>query len=194
MRDYETIARQAQASDAATLVAWLDVNLPDLWAQDYGEAPNLLAISARDDGRSFCRYLFDHAGAAGPDAAVEDRVVAVWGVSAPPPAPRDAARLQGFLRGVWSRAFRGDDRGHFFAHTMGGGLDINLFPQSARLNRGGLWRRMENYAARHPGTFCFVRPIYDDPSWRPARLEFGLFKTATADPAAFWGHVFDNTA
>jgi len=58
------------------------------------------------------------------------------------------------------------DRGHFVAHTSGGGLDLNLFPQAIGLNRGltdkgRRWRSMERYAAHHAGTPLFVRPVYD---------------------------------
>jgi hypothetical protein len=80
----------------------------------------------------------------------------------------------------------------FFAHTMGGGLDINLFPQAARVNRGGLWRQMENYCARKPGTFCFVRPIYADTSWRPAQIEYGIIKVEAGRPPHLWRHLFEN--
>ena len=34
---------------------------------------------------------------------------------------------------------------------------------------------MEKYAAKHPGTPLFVRPIYTGPSWKPAAIEYGLF-------------------
>jgi hypothetical protein len=87
---------------------------------------------------------------------------------------------------------KGYDRGHFFAHQMGGGLDINLFPQTASVNRRGLWRRMESYCVRNPGTFCFIRPIYADATWRPARLEYGILKREERRPIEFWVHAFDN--
>ena len=76
---------------------------------------------------------------------------------------------------------------------MGGGLDINLFPQVKATNRGGLWRKMERYCAANLGTFCFIHPIYRDQSWRPAALEYGIFKTAEAN-ITFCGHMFDNTS
>ncbi len=98
--------------------------------------------------------------------------------------------MKGFLQGKW--AGDQDDRGHFFAHTMGGGLDINLFPQAIRVNRGGLWRQMENYCSRNPGTFCFIRPLYTDRSWRPTSLEYGIFKTETGRAPEFWGNTFAN--
>jgi hypothetical protein len=52
------------------------------------------------------------------------------------------------------------------------GLDVNLFPQRREVNRGWsdegkLFRKMERYAAEHPGTFCFARPICRDLSRRP---------------------------
>jgi len=199
--DYAEIARQAPSQDAPALIAHLDKALPALWQADYEAqtqaVPNLLTVSFRgkNSGEPFCRYLFDHAsGGAEPDgSAVEDRVVAVWGISRrEPAASRDHSRMQGFLRGVWSAVYPGADRGHFLAHTLGGGFDINLFPQSKRINRSGLWRQMETYCSRHPGTFCFVRPLYRDGSWTPAELEFHIFRTMGSDPAEFWGHVFAN--
>jgi hypothetical protein len=126
-------------------------------------------------------FLFDGAptlSAVGGDHG-EDRVVAVWGRSAVPDHRRDRARLAGFIPNPlsWSAAQR--DRGHFVAHAAGGGLDVNLFPQAASLNRGRTdegrrWRRMERYAALHPGTPLFVRPSYDTPGWAPAALDYGL--------------------
>jgi hypothetical protein len=37
-----------------------------------------------------------------------------------------------------------------------------------------VWRKMEAYVARNPGTPLFVRPIYAGPSWSPAALDYGL--------------------
>ncbi len=129
-----------------------------------------------------------------PDFEVnEDRVVGVWGTSKPGVARlRDQSRMRGLLRHAWTSRFPSSDRGHFFAHTMGGGLDINLFPQSAQINRKGLWRKMENYCTDHPGTFCFVHPIYHDKSWRPSLLEYGIVKMTADTPYRFWGNVFEN--
>jgi len=111
--------------------------------------------------------------------AGDDRLVAVWGRSSPPAQKRDRARIAGLLPTpeMWSGS--GLDRGHFVAHGAGGGLDLNLFPQLATLNRGWsrqgrLWRQMERYAAEHPGTPLFLRPTYRDDSWRPSAIEFGL--------------------
>jgi len=75
---------------------------------------------------------------------------------------------------------------------MGGGLDINLFPQSSQANRKGLWRKMEIYCANSPGTFCFVHPIYHDKSWRPSLLEYGIVRMTADSAYHFWGNVFEN--
>jgi hypothetical protein len=126
-------------------------------------------------------YLFDAAPTLRRvgDRAADDRAVAVWGHSRPPEGGRERSRLARFLPNPlsWSRLEL--DRGHLVAHAAGGGLDLNLFPQLSSLNRGRseagrLWRRMEEYAARHPGTPLFVRPTYGGPSWRPAALDYAL--------------------
>jgi hypothetical protein len=127
-------------------------------------------------------FLFDAAPTLSPvnDPRGNDRVVAVWGHSFSAARRRDRARLARFLPNPssWSRAQL--DRGHLVAHAAGGGLDLNLFPQAASLNRGRsaqgrVWRKMEAHLARNPGTPLFVRPIYTGPSWRPAALDYGLF-------------------
>ena len=79
------------------------------------------------------------------------------------------------------------------AHTIGGGLDINVFSQTRDLNRGWseqgkLYREMEKYCYTHPGTFCFSHPVYDDGSAVPPWLEFGLIQ----EDASLWIEVFDN--
>ncbi len=123
----------------------------------------------------------------------DDRVVAVWGLSRTEPADtRDRGRMGGFLKGVWSDAYPGRDRGHFFAHTMGGGTDINLFPQLSTVNRGGEWRQLEIFAAAHPGTFCFIRPFYAGSGWTPTALEYGIFKMPPKGACTFWGNLFPN--
>ena len=127
-------------------------------------------------------YLFDAAPTLNPTEGIpgDDRVVAVWGRSRRTERPRDRRRLAGFLPSpvAWSQADL--DRGHLVAHAAGGGLDLNIFPQARSLNRGWsaegrAWRRMEKYAAKHPGTPLFIRPIYTGPSWKPAAIEYGLF-------------------
>jgi hypothetical protein len=123
-------------------------------------------------------YLFDHAPAAGtldvPGA--ESRVVGVWGRVGAAATPRDRARQSGFLPDParWSAA--GYDRGHFVAHSLGGGMDINIFPQARHVNRGTSpegrrWRGIERRLAGRCNALIFVRPIYASPGWIPARVE-----------------------
>src|ERR1019366_8678581 len=73
------------------------------------------------------------------------------------------------------------DRGHFLSHAAGGELDINLFPQRRELNRGWspqgkVFRQMERSVANNPGTFHFHRALYDDDTWIPCRLEYGVLE------------------
>ena len=79
------------------------------------------------------------------------------------------------------------------SHCIGGGLDVNLFSQERRLNRGWspqgkTYRQMETYCYEQPGTFCFSRPIYVDGSSVPRWLEFGLLKT----DQTLWVETFEN--
>jgi hypothetical protein len=174
-------------------IAYLNKVLPPIWAGEYrSTGGELLTVTLGgkqgDDGA--VSTMFDLQPEKSP---THDRVVAVWGLSkAEPAASRDSGRMAGFLKGVWAAAYPGRDRGHFFAHTMGGGTDINLFPQTVSVNRGGEWRRMEKYASDHPGTFCFIRPIYENRSWIPAKIEYGLFMLPPAGPFKLWVNMFPN--
>ena len=35
---------------------------------------------------------------------------------------------------------------------------------------------MERYVADHPGTFFYHRPVYDDNTWVPQLLEYGVLE------------------
>lgn len=173
------------------LIAHLRRVLPPLLAAEYhamaGRPGELLTMTfpAPDGSGAFIETMFD--------LGTEDRVVGVWGLSREEPADtRDKVRMAGFLKGVWSSHYSGDDRGHFFAHTMGGGMDINLFPQLASVNRGGLWREMERYATEHPGTFCCIRPVYGMPGWRPTELDYALFMLPPDAAFGLWQARFGN--
>jgi DNA/RNA non-specific endonuclease len=203
MQIYQDVAAKApNPAGGVGILRYLNSILPKIWAEAYlrKSQPHSALVTItfwdRHHPKQFVNTMFDHAtgGGRGAGAAhnAEDRVVAVWGLSRSEPAStRDKTRMAGYLRGVWSDAFPSDDRGHFFAHTMGGGMDINLFPQLASVNRGGLWRKLETEAAENPGTFCFIRPIYSGTSWRPVEVEYGLFRMP---PRAFGfeGYVFQN--
>lgn len=159
LHDYATLASECRRLSPNEVSLKLDHTLAATWADDYIQTcppnPEILTISfgSTDLTQPFCQYMFHQSSAdQGTEIAIgercEDRVVAVWGRSGSAPASsRDKSRASGLLRRVWAGRFPNSDRGHFFAHTMGGGLDINLFPQDSRLNRGGFWRKMERYCA-----------------------------------------------
>ena len=157
---YYKVARDVpQPVGRHSAIAYLNKVLPPIWASQYsGTAGELLTVTlgGKQGENGAVSTMFDLQP---KKSGTHNRVVAVWGLSKAEPAEtRDKSRMAGFLQGAWSLAYPGRDRGHFFAHTMGGGTDINLFPQLASVNRGGEWRRMEQYAADNPGTFCFIHP------------------------------------
>lgn len=135
-------------------------------------------------------FLFD---------CIADRVMLAYGLSTAPLMKRDASRIRGFPNvnasvksALGAQAFV-VDKGHLLGHASGGQLDINLFPQRRELNRGWslegkLYRQMEAYVAANLGTFFYHRPIYDDASWIPARLEYGVLRS----DGNWWVEVFAN--
>jgi hypothetical protein len=71
------------------------------------------------------------------------------------------------------------DIGHFIPHAAGGPTRVNFFLQEPRLNRGWSvqgkqYSWLERYVTSHPGSFYFVRPIYEDASEVPRYLEWGV--------------------
>ena len=134
-------------------------------------------------------YIFDHE---------QDRVCIAFGFAVPAPAKRDESRMKGFpnasatVKGALKDKAFAADKGHFMGHATGGGLDINLFPHRRDLNRpwsrqGQTFREMESYLWDNPGTFFFHRAVYDDDTWVPARLQFGILRDD-----GWWIHMFDN--
>lgn len=127
------------------------------------------------------------------DQRVQDRVIGVLGRSEPRKSARRGSllnssrnlppELEGSVRAV----------GHFMSHCIGGGFDVNLFSQARELNRGiseqgKLYRQMERHCYDNPGTFCFCRPVYADPTCVPTWLEFGLVRS----DGTLWVEVFEN--
>jgi hypothetical protein len=135
-------------------------------------------------------FLFDHGF---------ERVVLTYALSTEQLMKRDSARMRGFpnvnasvRRVLGDKAFVAD-KGHFLGHASGGILDINLFPQRRELNRGWSeegkrFRSMERHVAEHPGTFFYHRPIYDDDTWIPSKLEYAVLREGTS----WWKDVFLN--
>ena len=160
----------------------------DDWCQQYSEQFEQAEIS--EINLDFAFFLFDHA---------EDRVTLAYALSVKQLMKRDASRMRGFPKveisvqaNLNDKAFRAD-KGHFLGHASGGILDINLFPQRRELNRGWSdegkrFRKMERYVADHPGTFFYHRPLYDDKTWIPSLLEYGVL----IDDKEWWVDRFRN--
>jgi hypothetical protein len=148
----------------------LSEELVRLWEDAYFDSTaDDVEIVRFSDGANW--YLFD---------LIPERVVAAWGESRPAEEERDRSRQAGFIP-RFSRHYEGKDRGHFLSHGQGGGMDVNFFPQLKEVNRGWsdagkLYRAMETYAASHPGTPCFSRPLYAEgnDTWDPEQVEYGV--------------------
>jgi hypothetical protein len=196
MIDYAGLAI-AFGHDTAAFKAFLFETLPDLWCDAYRVMPasDVEMVQFRDDGYEF---LFDLGS---------ERVIAAFGLSRRNRSQREQTRMRGFLdrtvstqklntlpsgqRQLASLSWRDRffethgheyDRGHFISHLQGGGLDVNLFPQLTRINRGrgpegAAYRAMERECVVYPGSFCFSRPIYDDMTWVPFELEYGILRS-----------------
>jgi hypothetical protein len=135
-------------------------------------------------------FMFDH---------VSERVILAYALSIEQLTKRDSSRMRGFpdvnvsvRKVVGENAFNAD-KGHFLGHASGGILDINLFPQRRELNRGWSpegkrFRKMERYVAEHPGKFFYHRAIYNDETWIPYCLEYGVLCGDTR----WWVDTFRN--
>ena len=196
--DYAALLDEARLEHAPSLEAYLRRHLPFKWRDLYVARVGRPTNIVRFPSRTF-EYIFDvysdleAAGEVPYDQTVEDRVVAVCGVSVRPSQLRDGGRMRGWLGETAELVGATRDKGHFIAHCIGGGLDVNVFSQDRQLNRGWssqgkTYRQMERYCQERPGTFCFSRPIYSDNSSVPRWLEFGLLK----EDETLWVETFDN--
>src|SRR5436309_2711000 len=84
-------------------------------------------------------------------------------------------------QGVWERVGQGGTLSRTRSAERWTGWELNVFVQRRALNRGWseagkLYREMEKYCVLNPSTFCFIRPLYVDPTAKPAFVEFGLLK------------------
>jgi hypothetical protein len=127
------------------------------------------------------------------DQRVRDRVVGVLGISLPMRGRRRGSMAKGWVEHPEEIDRSGRDMGHFIAHAIGGGLDMNVFSQARDLNRGiseqgKVYRLMERYCYKNAGTFCFSRPVYEDAASVPRWLEFGLLR----EDGSLWVEVFEN--
>jgi hypothetical protein len=141
---------------------WYDSTFPNA---------EVVRIDSLQGGHSL---LFDHRAS---DDLTASRLVAVWGQTGPAPRKRDRSYMAG-LRQPKSPVGQPFDRGHLTALSAGGheGMNVNLVPQDRPTNQGHgphgkRWRAQENRAKLNPGSWIFVRCIYDDSSEIPARID-----------------------
>ena len=198
--DYQAILRRVCGTLEETIIA-LATELPHLWRDAYVRTSNRSTSIVRILDGSF-EYLYDNysylevSGTVPYDPSKEDRVVAVFGRSAPIPKRREDYRLRGWVgptEKMYSARF---DKGHYIAHSIGGAVDrseMNVFVQRRDLNRGWSqegkrYRTMEKFCVLHPGTFCFTHPLYEDQTSIPSFVEFGVLKSCDE----LWVECFDN--
>jgi hypothetical protein len=125
---------------------------------------------------------------------IESRLVYVHGRSGRAIEKRRVSRQRGWVGATEKYLGADTDKGHFIAHAIGGGLEINIFAQNRAINRGWsprgtVYRKMERFCVDNPGTYCFSRPIYSDLTSRPQAVEFGLLQS----DRTLWVERFDNT-
>jgi len=159
--DYESLLSIARAESSANVAFFLPKHLAIQWCDLYVSAVTRPTNILRFHSRTF-EYFFDCysgleiTGEVAFDQTVEDRVVAVLGIAALPNEPRNGTL--GWFEATEVVA-ETRDKGHFIAHCIGGGgLEVNVFSQDRKLNRGWshqgrTYRRMETYCRDHPGTF-----------------------------------------
>jgi hypothetical protein len=186
--DYARGLATIEAASYEEVVAVLCDELPYAWLERY-ERMCSGPVNVLETAISGFEYRFDFCSQIGVTDR-EDRVMVAFGMSRAPDRPRPASRMKGFP----TDEDRGD-RGHLIAHGSGGGVDINLVHQNARLNRGWSqegkrYREMERYTAAHPGTFFFSRPIYNDGTARPTEIELGILRP----DLTMWVEVFENAS
>jgi hypothetical protein len=198
--DYDALMAPIAASSMADKITFLQTHLPLLWRDEYQRMSQRETSLVRIRHNSF-EFIYDNysyleVSGTVPYSLVEDRLVAVCGISESPSIIRDDYRLKGWVGPTEKTFGQQCDKGHFIAHSVGGAVDrleVNVFIQRRDLNRG--WseegRRyvaMEKYGARHRGTFLFSRPLYQDQTSRPAFLEYGVLK----ETGELWVGFFDN--
>ena len=185
MSTLSELFRRAGRTPPPELSDWRDKE--NSWHNEYtNDFPNAELSEINVDVAVF---VFDHSF---------ERVVLAYALSIEQLTTRDYSRMRGFpdpnvsVRAEAKNTFIAD-RGHFLGHASGGILDINLFPQRRELNRGWSpegkrFRKMERYVSEHPGTFFYHRAIYNDTTWIPNLLEYGIL----LEDSTWWKDIFSN--
>ena len=145
------------------IVTEIPQTLVPLWCDDYyfkNPSADLVEVDLDESATTFT-YIFD---------INLQRVVVSFGVPTYSKHRRDASRMAGHPLSN-GRNFH---RGHLMAHSIGGGMDINLVPQLGRLNIGEfrvLERKVRDLAEQNVRCLYFVRPIYATSTQTPGMFE-----------------------
>lgn len=199
--DYHALVAHAPSRERQDVESFLDVELPPVWAESYKRQTNR-ATDLRCVTFGTFDFFYDFCGEAdGADPKNDvSRLVGALGWSNPAKVKRPKARMQGWLKARKPddiQLFGNRDRGHFIAQSILGtseDVEANLFVQDRTFNQGRspqgkLYREMERFCAKNPGTFCFSRPHYANATDRPSSIDFGLVKP----DGALWVETFDNS-
>jgi hypothetical protein len=194
--DYESFIAIAQNSDdlARFLIEELPFKWRDLYIANTQHPTNIQRVHLGTFEYFYDFYSELEAQGEVPHSdTIEDRLVGVIGRSAPTRVRRDPSRLRGWVGPTEKYIGTERDKGHFIAHCIGGGLDVNVFSQLRSVNRGWskegkVYRHMEDYCYEHAGTLCFSRPVYIDETSVPRWLEFGVMR----QDGGLWVERFDN--
>jgi hypothetical protein len=199
--DYESMQAEFTQLVYPEQVSHLLDHAPRRWTAAY-RADTARTTDLHTVSHGGFHYLFDCFPMFNPEFVadahnpIEPRMVVAYGVSNPNAGARDDYRLRGWVGATETYFGKEWDKGHFIAHSIGGAVDLvelNVFLHLRSLNRGWsvqgrIFRSMEKACSQRAGTFCFHRPLYDDTSNRPARLEFGLLR----QDGTLWVEQFAN--
>ena len=198
---YDTLTARAPKGDLPGFTAFLRAELCDFWLAHYWQNCERATCIVEVDIGTFV-YVYDQVsdlvkkGVLPSDPFIPDRLVGVYGTSAPPVETREKSRIRNWVAPTEEYYGKGRDKGHAIGRALGGGAHgpgINTWDQERALNRGWsergrVFRKMEKYCAQNPGTFCFTRARYVDQKSKPKALEFGI---AMPD-CSLWVEEFEN--
>jgi hypothetical protein len=196
--DYAGLCSLAPERGVHGLIDFLREHLPIKWGEVYVAATSHVTNIVQVQRGTFEYWCDVYSGleALGEtpfDQRIKDRVIGVLGTSMPRRRTRRGSFPLRWLELPEEIAGCERDNGHLIAHSIGGGLDVNIFSQDRSVNRGlsgqgKLYREMEKHCFSNPSTFCFSRPVYADATSVPRWLEFGLMR----DDGKLWIEVFEN--
>jgi hypothetical protein len=136
--DYTRLCRSAKAATNPTLITYLRKHLRVKWQQVYTAAashtPNIVHVEYGTFDYICDSYSgMEALGEVAIDQTVRDRVIGVLGISLPMRRRRRSSLPDGWVEHPEEADSSGRDKGHFIAHAIGGGLDMNVFSQARDL-------------------------------------------------------------